>query len=92
MDVIINPVGVKLSDLEKNYIKEKIEKLLRYNQKIHRVQITAKVDNALPANKIIEIQVFCGENHPHFASKKGTTFQEAFDKGYNAIKRQLTEK
>jgi len=82
---------VKVSEEELSYMKKKIEKLTRYNQKIHRCEVRIKEDNSSEGLKTVEIHIF----YPHnatFMSKKGSTIREAFDKAYGALKRVLTEK
>jgi len=91
MDLIFIHPDVRVSEGDISYMKKKIEKLTRYNQKIHRCEVRIKEENSPEGLKTVEVQIFY-PNNTTFMAKKGTTIQEAFDKAYGALKRVLTEK
>jgi len=92
MNVQINSVSFKADQKLQDFIKGKIEKLLRFYNYAIGSEVTLKVDaNEKPDNKIVEIR-FLVKGNDLFASKQCSTFEEAVDQTIDALKRQIDKR
>jgi ribosomal subunit interface protein len=91
MNVQINAVGFNVREGLEEYINKKIGKLPRYNDGIMSADVILKVekDDNLE-NKLVEVNVDI-KGGPVFAKKQGSTFEEATDQVFEALKRQLVK-
>lgn len=73
------------------FIKNKVKKLLQYNDDIIGAEVFLRLEKVQDAeNKIAEIKLDIPRN-PLFARKQSKTFEEATDNAVDALKKQITK-
>lgn len=76
MDVIIQSLGFTAGEELEVYIKEKLEKLDRMDDKIIRARVTLQKGQAVTDNHMCDIRLEVPGND-HFVQKTGGSFQTA---------------
>ena len=92
MNIQIHSVRFDADTKLLKFIKNKVKKLLQYNDDIIGAEVFLRLDKAQDSeNKITEIKLDIPRN-PLFARKQSKTFEEATDNAVDALKKQITKK
>ena len=91
MEIKINAVGFSASSQLEDFIQKKISKLDKYHDGIIGSEVTLKLekDDNLE-NKVVEVLLNV-KGQEVFAKKNAKKFEEAVDKLYDVVKRQLVK-
>ena len=89
MELKIHSVGFAVDGKLKEHIAEKLEKKLKYNNRVVSNDVYLKLENTGQIKeKIVEIKTQIPGNTV-FVADSHKTFEGAFDKSFEALKRQL---
>jgi ribosomal subunit interface protein len=92
MNINLQSLKFKASGQLKEFVDEKVNKLLRFDEKIISADVTLILDSAnIPENKICEIKLVVPGNDD-FVSKSATTFEEAIQDCVGTLQNILQRK
>ena len=92
MKISLQSLKFKASEQLKEFVDEKVGKLIRFDEKIISADVTLAVDPAnTPENKICEIRLIVPGNDD-FVSKSGATFEEAIQAAIETLQTILQRK
>jgi putative sigma-54 modulation protein len=89
MEIIVQSPHFKLSSQLENYIQKKLSKLPHLYSRIEAIEVCLKLENSVKDdNKICQVKLIIPGNDL-FVSRKCTTFEEAVDRGLEALTGQI---
>lgn len=92
MNINLQSLKFKASEQLKEFVDDKVSKLLRFDEKIISADVTLTLDAAnIPENKICEIRLIVPGNDD-FVSKSATTFEEAIQDCVSTLQNTLQRK
>ncbi len=92
MEIIIQSPHFIINDKLKEFTQAKAEKLLKYDSRILKCEITLKLDKSdTDNNKECEI-IINQRRSQFFASRRCSTFEEAINESVRAMIKQLKKK
>ena len=92
MNINLQSLKFKASEQLKEFVNEKVSKLIRFDEKIISADVTLTLDSAnIPENKICEIKLVV-PGYDDFVSKNATTFEEAIQNCVSVLQNILQKK
>ena len=92
MNINLQSLKFKASEQLKEFVDEKVSKLIRFDEKIISADVTLTLDSAnTPENKVCEIRLIVPGNDD-FVSKTATTFEEAIQVCVDTLQNILQRK
>ncbi len=92
MQILIKSVRINLQPELEEFIRDKVERLEKLNDRIVRAHVTLSVDQGnSPQNKSCEILLSLPGEDP-FLKKTGASFEEAVSEATTAMERVLRKK
>lgn len=92
MKINLQSLKFKASEQLKEFVDEKVAKLIRFDEKIISADVTLAMDSAnIQENKICEIRLIVPGNDD-FVSKNGATFEEAIQNSVDTLQNILQRK
>ncbi len=92
MNINLQSLKFKASGRLKEFVDEKVGRLLRFDERIISADVTLTLDSAnTPENKICEIRLIVPGNDD-FVSKSATTFEEAIQDCVSVLQNILQRK
>jgi Ribosome-associated protein Y (PSrp-1) len=85
MDIIIQSLGFKASDHLENFVREKLEKIVKESDKVIRANVTLyAASESNPNNNVCEIRLEVPGND-HFVKKGSDVFEKAITECTDAL-------
>ena len=85
MDIIIQSLGFKASDHLENFVREKLEKIVKESDKVIRANVTLyAASESNPNNNVCEIRLEVPGND-HFVKKGSDVFEKAITECIDAL-------
>ena len=92
MNINLQSLKFKASEQLKEFVDEKVSKLIRFDEKIISADVTLTLNSAnTPENKVCEIRLIVPGNDD-FVSKTATTFEEAIQVCVDTLQNILQRK
>lgn len=92
MKINLQSLKFKASEELKEFVDEKVSKLIRFDENIISADVTLAIDSAnIPENKTCEIRLVVPGNDD-FVSKSGATFKEAIQNSVDTLQNILQRK
>jgi len=91
MFVNVQSIGFNATAKLEDYLQEKIEQLVKYNDDIKSVEVFLRLEKSdTLENKVVEVNMEV-PGSDFFAKKNSKTFEEAADLVADALRRQLVK-